>query len=203
MLVSTASIIIWLSLSCLLTYTVIAFYTNLRFNYYEIYYDYSDRTKYSGVRKQNPPPHFSWTESYLIWIALIETMLHITFWSFVYHVRETLPLYTFELQIIYCLLTFIPLLNSLQFNFSFMENREQGNKRSLIFSGLLILYLSACAVINSEYIANKKETFRIPSLVLNASLLLMTLLITFIACKNAYNTVMTIRKYKKYIDNRL
>jgi hypothetical protein len=113
MLVSTASIIIWLSLSCLLTYVVIAFYTNLRLNYYDIYYDYSDRSKYSGVRKANPPPNFSWTESHLIWIALIETIMHITYWSFVYHVRDTLPLYTFELQIIYCLLTFVPLLQSL------------------------------------------------------------------------------------------
>ena len=120
MLVSTASIIIWLSLSCLLTYVVIAFYTNLRLNYYDIYYDYSDRSKYS-VRKANPPPNFSWTESHLIWIALIETILHITYWSFFYHVRDTLPLYTFELQIIYCLLTFVPLLQSLQFNFSFLD----------------------------------------------------------------------------------
>ena len=47
MMVPAASIIVWLSLSCLLTYVLIAFYVNLRLNYHSYYYYYPDPKKYS------------------------------------------------------------------------------------------------------------------------------------------------------------
>ena len=63
--------------------------------------------------------------------------------------------------------------------------------------------MTSCAVINSEYISNKKETFRIPALVLNSTLLIMAILITISGCKNVYTTVMMFRKYKKRVNNQM
>jgi hypothetical protein len=203
-MVPAASIIVWLSLSCLLTYVLIAFYINLRLNYHSYYYYYPDPKKYSSVRKENPKPNFSMTEHHLIWATLLEMMLHIAYWSFAYHVRDTLSLYTFELQIIYSLLTFVPLLTSLQFYFSYLEKSESTRQKlSLAFSGILLLYIASCAVINSEYISDSKEGFRIPALVLNSCLLIMAILITISACRNVYTNVMVFRKYKKRINSQM
>ena len=120
MVISSGLIILWLSLSCILPYGLIVIYANLRFNYYNVHYDYSN-WRAPAVRSDVPPPKFSWTEHHLVWIALFESFLHIAYWSLAYHVRETLEFYTFEMMILYSLMTFLPLLTSLQFVFCYLQ----------------------------------------------------------------------------------
>ncbi len=102
--------------------------------------------------------------------------------------------------IIYCILTFVPVLTSLQLFFSYREKKETRQKLALIFSSLVTLFMIACAVINSEYIAKNNDDFRIPALVLNALMIGIALFFTIMACKNNYNNMMIFRKYKKYIN---
>ena len=105
--------------------------------------------------------------------------------------------------IIYCILTFVPVLTSFQLFFSFRETKETRQKLALIFSSLVTLFMIACAVVNSEYIVKNNGNFRIPALVLNALMIGIALFCTIIASKNNYNSLMVFRKIKKYIGQQL